>query len=376
MNPLPTRVLVVTTIARTARSFLLDMLADLSEQGCAVRLVANTSDTEVVDELRERHDLDVVGMPWSRSPKDLGNLLALVRMRKMLQSADVAEVHTPIAAAVTRIAAASIPKARRPKLTYFAHGFHFQSASPVGMARVWFLIERALRTVTDQIFVINQFDKELAIGALGYNNSQVVPIAGVGIDLDHYLPKGGPVGAPRIAVVGNLDQGKRPLEVIEAVTAMKRPCPVTFAGAGPMAAAVESYAAELSVDIEMLGRVSDIRTVLDRCNVLVFLSEREGLPRSVLEAVAMGLPVVAHPIRGVIDILDGHPWWFKPDSRSAHDVARQIDAALASLDGRDADAMRESLRRFDSTAVSRTHTRELLKVQDDPADLRSSGLRQ
>ena len=360
MKPLSTRVLVVTTIARTARSFLLDMLADLSDQGCDVRLVANMSDTKVVDELRERHDLDVVGMPWSRSPKDFGNLSALVRMRRLLRTADVVEVHTPIAAAVTRIAAASIPKARRPKLAYFAHGFHFQSDSPVGMARVWFLIERSLRAVTDQIFVINQFDKQLAVDALGYDNSQVVPIDGVGIDLDHYLPKNRPVGDPRIAVVGNLDQGKRPLEVIEAVAAMKRPCPVTFAGAGPMAGKVESYAAELSVDIEMLGRVSDIRTVIDRCSVLVFLSEREGLPRSVLEAVAMGLPVVAHPIRGVIDILDGHPWWFKPDSRSAQDVARQIDAALDSLPRPDSDTMRESIRQFDSKAVSKKHTRELL----------------
>lgn len=354
------RVLVATTVASTVRSFLLDMLSDLERRGCLVTVATNTDDSVIANELRQKHGLSLAHVPWSRSPSDVSNVRAAARMRTLLQDSDVVEVHTPIAAAITRIAARTVPVSRRPTVFYFAHGFHFQSLEPQGSQRIWYLIERLLARSTDKIFVINKADKRLARKALRYDASQVLPIDGVGLDLSHYTPDSGQVEERTLAVVGALDPGKRPLEALEAIASVDPPCHVIFAGAGPLEAEVRDRAAALGVSIEMPGRVEDIRGVLCRAKALVFLSEREGLPRSVMEAVAMGLPVVAHNIRGVSDILDGQEWWFMPRSRAPEDVAEQIELAIGASTTFDTAMMRQSLQRFDSDEIARVHSAALL----------------
>lgn len=65
--------------------------------------------------------------------------------------------------------------------------------------------------------------------------------------------------------------------------------------------------------ITNLGRLSDVRTALAQANVFVLPSYREGTPRSVLEAMASGLPIITTDVPGCREtVIDGDNGFLVP----------------------------------------------------------------
>ena len=63
----------------------------------------------------------------------------------------------------------------------------------------------------------------------------------------------------------------------------------------------------------LTGRVANVGDYLSASDVLLSTSIREGLPRSIMEAMAAGLPVVAYDIRGCNDlVVDGETGFLVP----------------------------------------------------------------
>jgi glycosyltransferase involved in cell wall biosynthesis len=79
----------------------------------------------------------------------------------------------------------------------------------------------------------------------------------------------------------------------------------TIAGDGPLLAELEAEAAALSVAerIHFVGRLEDVSGLLARTDALIFTSRSEGVPYALLEALAAGLPVVAPPVGGFLEVL-------------------------------------------------------------------------
>ena len=61
----------------------------------------------------------------------------------------------------------------------------------------------------------------------------------------------------------------------------------------------------MSEQIHFLGFRSDIKSLLTAADIFLFTTKQEGLPRSMMEAMASGLPCIASKIRGNTDLLDG-----------------------------------------------------------------------
>jgi glycosyltransferase involved in cell wall biosynthesis len=57
-------------------------------------------------------------------------------------------------------------------------------------------------------------------------------------------------------------------------------------------------------DIAYAGRVSDVRALMAKADLLLFPSYREGVPRVVMEAAASGLPTVAFDVPGVREAVE------------------------------------------------------------------------
>jgi glycosyltransferase involved in cell wall biosynthesis len=77
-------------------------------------------------------------------------------------------------------------------------------------------------------------------------------------------------------------------------------------GSGPAAQALRAQARELGIDeeVDFLGSVADVPSLLADCSFTVLPSLTEGMPNAVLESLAHGRPVIASAVGGVPEILN------------------------------------------------------------------------
>ncbi len=168
-------------------------------------------------------------------------------------------------------------------------------------ARTWFL---------------NRDDHDLFLreGLVPAEVAAIMP--GEGIDLGHFAPstEARPAGPIRFLMVSRLLYDKGVAEFAEACRLLKTrgiPFEAALVGAAgsenptaiPMAE-VEQWVREGLFDYR--GAVTDVRPLLSASDCVVLPSYREGLPRALMEASAMELPVVATDVPGCRDVvIDG-----------------------------------------------------------------------
>lgn len=173
------------------------------------------------------------------------------------------------------------------------------------------------------------------------------------VDREIFHPPSAPrVGTTaRVGTVGRLDKEKGFDVLIEAVRMLKSPraVEVLIVGEGPERSRLEEQAADLPINF--LGPLSPGAAVADflrSLDVFVLPSVfREGRPNVILEALAIGLPVVATDIEGMTEIFRG-PTLVPPRDPSA--LAAAISAALTDPKGWSALAEPEPVMGFQQLA--------------------------
>jgi glycosyltransferase involved in cell wall biosynthesis len=131
-----------------------------------------------------------------------------------------------------------------------------------------------------------------------------------GVDLRRFLP---PETKPRlerfvVLGVGRLHPQKNFsmfLEVAAELTRRKFPVEFRLAGTGPDEQMLRSLARSLGISdkVHFLGHVTDTRSLYGGADALLMTSKYEGTPLTVLEAMAMRLPIVAPRLDGIGEIL-------------------------------------------------------------------------
>jgi len=112
-----------------------------------------------------------------------------------------------------------------------------------------------------------------------------------------------------LVTVGRLVPAKSYGTLLEAVARARARVPdiaLRIVGEGPERAALERLTATLALQdvVEFCGERADVGTVLNGADVFVLSSLSEGLPISILEAMAAGLPTIATAIGGMPEVVD------------------------------------------------------------------------
>lgn len=113
--------------------------------------------------------------------------------------------------------------------------------------------------------------------------------------------------------IGELNQNKNHKIVIEALSKLDdRRLNYFIAGTGDLFNTLREYADSVGVGdrVHLLGYQEDIPGLLNKADIYIHPSIREGLPVALMEAMATGLPVIASDIRGVHDLIQpGYGGW-------------------------------------------------------------------
>lgn len=312
--------LMVTTVASTLRGFLLPFAADLSARGWQVDAMARdvTSCPACVTAFRH-----VWNVAWARNPLDPRNLLAApCTIREIVEREryDLVHVHTPVAGFVTRFALRRSRRRGGPKIIYTAHGFHFYRGGHPLRNLAFLALEKVAGRWTDHLVVINQEDYAAAQRYRLVGPGRVTLMAGIGVDTDYYHPDRVPEAqvaevraslglaptAPLYLVVAELIGRKCPEDALRAFARLpRRDAHLAFAGSGPLMEPLRTRAAQLGVQdrVHFLGSRADIPALVRAAAAVVLVSRQEGLPRSVMEALSLEVPVIGTDIRGTGDLL-------------------------------------------------------------------------
>ncbi len=179
------------------------------------------------------------------------------------------------------------------------HGLYSQSAPHWLFDLYLRTLGRATFDSADVVFCYTDTDRE-RLRELGVATD--VAVVANGIDTDRFRP-GEPASddhqGPSLLFVGRLVEGKRPRDAIDALAHVVAEYPdstLSFAGDGHLREPLQEYAtaAGLAEHVEFLGHVDydDMPGLYRGADLLVLPSESEGLPRTVLEALATETPVV------------------------------------------------------------------------------------
>jgi len=305
-------------------AFLLPYAEHYRGRGWRVDVVANgaTGSAPCLRAFDAVHEI-----AWTRSPRDVAGLAAAARTLRRLVAAegyDIVHVHNPIPGLVTRWALRRLRGAGGTRVVYTAHGFHFIRGGAPLRNVLYRTLERTAGRWTDALVVINREDLAAARRFPRPGAGRVVLMPGIGVETARYAPGsvsdaaaaaaraelGAGEGTTLLLLVAELNPGKRHRDAVAALAACGRNDVVlACAGRGPLREAIAEQARALGVAerVRLLGVRDDVPALLRACDALVLPSEREGLPRSILEAMSMGRPVIATRIRGVTELVSDLP---------------------------------------------------------------------
>ncbi len=334
------RILYVTTIAITM-GFFPEHFKMLLEEGHTVELACN-SENPVPKSVAEL-GLKVHHIPFSRSPFSKENISAAKQLKKLIKNGkyDIVHTHTPNASVCVRLVCRKLRK-KGLKVFYTAHGFHFYKGAPIFNWVIFYPIEWICSWITDVLITINKEDFERAKKKLHAKKVEYVP--GVGMDTEKFSisidkqEKRKELGVSEndnvLLSVGELSKRKNHKVVIDALKKIDTTnVKYLIVGKGDLREYIEKKIRGLNLEncVQLLGFRSDIKELCYAADVFVFPSLQEGLPVALMEAMAVGMPVVCSKIRGNTDLIEEGKNGFMCSPYDAAGFAKGIERVIQDI---------------------------------------------
>jgi len=247
-------------------------------------------------------------------------VIACLRLFHLLASrkADIVHVHFAKKGSVWRkfVLARMVSLFHRPVLLH-AHSGAFPDFYRTQKAWQRHWIARTVQNASRLIVLTEQW-KRYYCETLGVAEERVVVMPNP-VNLPTPLPTRAGRDTVTFVFLGRIDENKGAHRVIQAVSLLpahvQQRARLILAGDGDVEAARRQAQSLNLPQVAVLGWVESPRreAMLAEGDVLVLPSLREGLPMSILEALAWGLPVIASPVGGIPEVVrDGFNGFLVP----------------------------------------------------------------
>lgn len=307
------KVLFTATVDSHILQFHLPFLKLFKEKGYEVHVATNGN--EEIPYCDVKHVIS-----FERSPFKLNNLKAIRQLKKVCdkEKFDIIHTHTPMGSVVTRIAARKSRKKFNTRVIYTAHGFHFYKGAPLKNWLIFYPVEKYLSRYTDDLITINNEDYELALKKF---HCKVHYVPGVGIDENKFnfkmnnderkeLRKSLGIKEKDFVMIypAELSERKRQTWLIDSTKDLLKEhsdIHLLLPGKDSLNGECQKLVNSLGLNkqIHLLGYRKDIPKLLMISNLAVSTARQEGLPVNIMEAMYVGLPIIATDCRGNRDLI-------------------------------------------------------------------------
>lgn len=328
------KIIELCAIDQTIEVLLKPLIQRLTGQGFEVTCVCSKGP---FTEQLEGEGLNIVNILIERKISFWSNIKSIYRLYKLFKNTkpDILHVHTPIASILGRVAARF---AKVPVIIYTAHGFYFHdNMTPIKYKLLMNIEKYMAKYFTDFIFAVSEEDLLTAIRNNFIDQRKIVHI-GNGVDVnekfismnvDHseikrlYAEFDLDDKDVVITFIGRLVSEKGIIELLEAFSNIERKniklLVVGDIDQGCRDRKTKNYIVsnyQSNKNIIFTGFRKDINNILYITDIFCLPSYREGMPITIMEAMAMECAVVATDIRGCREeVLDGKSGFLvKPQS--------------------------------------------------------------
>lgn len=312
------KMLYILNIASRVNSFSHASMLAAQKLGIEFHIAGNwgyqNESERMMDE--EKYGINIHQIDFIRTPYHPGNYKAYKQLCKLVETEkyDVIHCNTPIGGLLGRLVGR---KYKVNKVIYQAHGFHFFKGAPKLNWLIYYPIERWLAHMTDALITINQEDYERAMKFRLRKGGKVYYVPGVGIDTDYCLINEKAKENKRLELnlnlsdivlisMGDLIKRKNYAIAIKAIAKLKD-CKFQYfiCGTGPEENNLKKLVKQLGIEskVHFLGFRTDVAELLQIADIFLLSTKQEGLPRSLMEAMACGVPCVVSDIRGNVDLI-------------------------------------------------------------------------
>lgn len=242
---------------------------------------------------------------------------ALARMTGMLKRdrIDILHTHSSKAGILGRMAARA---AGVPVVVHTVHGWGFHDHMHPVLRGAYIGAERICRRWTDRLVAVSERTVRIGLEA-GIGKKEDYAVIRSGIPLDRFHPDpvsratvrrelGAGDGEVLIGSVGRLSPQKNPADFVRVaarIAGRNERARFLYIGDGPLREETEALARSLGLNdrIRFLGLRTDVPDLLRAMDIFLLTSLWEGLPRTIPQALATGVPVIAYEVSGIGEIL-------------------------------------------------------------------------
>lgn len=357
LHPGSVRVVDIINISSSADTLLKNRVLLMRQSGVDNRIICLNG--PYVQKLRDI-GIPVYTVPLPRGYNPLNLLVSLIQITMYLRRERILIVHThsSIPGFIGRLAARL---AGVPIVIHTVHGFHFHERTPKWKRRFYVAVERFSGLFTHVLLTQNRWDLDQA-ALYGIVSQDRLRHIGNGIELDRFQVSGRTpsAGSPAtITCVARLEPVKNHCMLLEAARLLMergQDFRIWLVGGGDLRARYEALCAKLGIAdrVQFLGYREDIPELLAETDISVLTSVKEGIPRALLESMAMSIPVVATRVNGNCEVVrDGETGFLVElgDTGALADVLERLitDPSLRATIGRRAREV--ALQEYDETSI-------------------------
>lgn len=322
------KVLLLASISGMIESFNQDNINLLQHCGYDVHVMANFKEDDpkktemnyIFKNKLEQRNVMVYDLPIQRDPFSPTNFSVYKQIREIFKKEKYSLIHchTPIGGVLGRLASRETKK-YGTRVIYTAHGFHFYKGAPKKNWLIYYTVEKTLSSLTDCLITINPEDYNIAKNK-HFKVKDVEMTKGVGINLNKFTPTSDTIRKNfrkeygysdkdiLLIYVGELSKRKNQVQAIYMMKDLVEKSPQTrllLVGDGDNYKEYSELIQELDLteNVKLLGYRTDIPKLMSISDISISTSRQEGLPVNVMEAMAVGLPLVVTNCRGNRDLV-------------------------------------------------------------------------
>jgi len=264
-----------------------------------------------------------------RSFSPIDDLLAFFEIIKLIKNyrPDIIHLNSSKISVLGSLAALCIPRSM-PHIIYTVHGWVFNEPLPAGLKYFYLYAEKLTAKFKNKIICVSEYDRLIALkykiapaeklvtihNGLTFRHSWLDPESSIQKieQISRSRIRSGMTNNLIIGSIGNLYKTKGYEYLIEAANILISGCrlPLTFIIIGDgserknLENLIEQY--HLANNFILAGQIDEAARLLKAFDIYVCSSVKEGLPYSILEAQAAGLPIVSTNVGGIPEMIENN----------------------------------------------------------------------